>query len=101
MVNDKPFDWLLTAILDPNAAVQDRYRSQTLTLKAGGEVTGLLSTETANNIVVRLPGGADLPILRSDLASQKPTGKSLMPDGMETVFQPQDVTDLIAWLRAR
>ncbi|HEV7402594.1 MAG TPA: PVC-type heme-binding CxxCH protein [Chthoniobacteraceae bacterium] len=101
MANDKPLDWLLTAILDPNAAVEERYRSQTLTLKAGGEVTGLLSTETANNVVVRLPGGTDLPILRSDLAGQKPTGKSLMPDGMETVFKPQDIADIIAWLRAR
>jgi putative membrane-bound dehydrogenase-like protein len=101
MANDKPLDWLLTAILDPNAAVEERYRSQTLTLKTGAEITGLLSTETANNVVVRLAGGADLPILRSDLASQKPTGKSLMPDGMETVFKPQDLADLIAWLRAR
>ncbi len=100
-VNDKPLDWLLTAILDPNAAVEERYRSQRLTLKAGGEVTGLIFTETANNVVVRLPGGTDLPILRSDLASQKPTGKSLMPDGMETVFKPQDIADVIAWLRAR
>jgi putative heme-binding domain-containing protein len=101
MANDKPLDWLLTAILDPNAAIEERYRSQTLTLKTGAEITGLLSTETANNVVVRLPGGADLPILRSDLASQKATGKSLMPDGMETVFKPQDLADVIAWLRAR
>jgi putative membrane-bound dehydrogenase-like protein len=101
MANDKPLDWLLTAILDPNAAIEERYRSQTLTFKAGGEVTGILSTETANNVVVRLPGGTDLPILRSDIATQKPTGKSLMPDGMETVFKPQDIADLIAWLRAR
>lgn len=78
-----------------------RYHSQTLTLKAGGEVTGLISTKTANNVVLRLPGGTDLPILRSDLTSQKPTGKSLMPDGMETVFKPQDIADIVAWLRAR
>ncbi len=101
MVADKPTDWLLTAIFDPNAAIEDRYRAQTLKVKSGSELTGIISAETANNIVLRLPGGTDLPILRSDIASQQPSARSLMPEGLEIVLKPQDVADLIAWLHAR
>ena len=40
-------------------------------------------------------------MLRVDITEEKPTGRSLMPDGTETVLKPQDVADVIAWLRAK
>ena len=61
----------------------------------------LISAETANNVVLKLPGGVELPVLRGDIASQQPSGRSLTPEGVETVMKPQDVADLIAWIRAR
>jgi putative membrane-bound dehydrogenase-like protein len=101
MVADKPFDWLLTAILDPRAAVEDRYRATTVTLSGGAEVTGLVTAETANNLVLRLPGGVDFPILRTDLAGRRPSESSFMPEGLETVLDRQAMADLVAWIRAR
>jgi putative membrane-bound dehydrogenase-like protein len=101
MVADKPIDWLLTAILDPNAAIEERFKTWRITLKSGAELSGILAAETANNIVLRLPGGVDLPVLRSDIASQTASGKSLMPEGLETVLSPQGAADLIAYLRTQ
>jgi len=101
MVRDKPLDWLLTAIMDPNAAIEDRYRSQSVKLKSGTELLGIVAAETGNNIVLKLPGGTELPILTSDIADRKPTARSLMPEGVETVLAHQDVADVVAWLRAR
>jgi putative membrane-bound dehydrogenase-like protein len=101
MVTDKPMEWLLTAIFDPTAAIEDRYRAHTVKLISGAEMSGIIVTETANNIVLRLAGGADLPVLRSDIASQKVADQSLMPAGLETVLKPQDMADLMAWLRKR
>jgi putative membrane-bound dehydrogenase-like protein len=101
MVADKPMDWLLIAIFDPNAAVEERYQAHTLKLKSGAELSGILSVETANNIVLRLPGGVDYPVLRSDIVSQQSNGRSLMPEGLESVLKPQDAADIISWLRAK
>ncbi|HET6408346.1 MAG TPA: PVC-type heme-binding CxxCH protein, partial [Chthoniobacteraceae bacterium] len=101
MTSDKPIEWLLAAILDPSALIEDRYRVQTLRLKTGAEMSGIMVTETSNNIVLRLPGGADLPVLREDILSQKRAERSLMPEGMETVLNPQAVADLIAWLKKK
>ena len=100
MTADKPLDWLLTAIFDPNAAIEPRYQAQTLKLKSGAEFTGIVAAETANNLTLRLPGGTDIPALRSDIASQTASGKSLMPEGLESVLKPQDLADILAALRA-
>ena len=100
-VGDKPVDWLLVAIFDPSAAVEARYYMHSLKLKSGGEIQGIISAETANNIVLRLPGGTDLPVLRVDIESEKATTRSLMPEGLESVLKPQDVADIISYLRAK
>ena len=101
MVTDKPDDWLLTALFDPNAAVEPRYQALLVKLKNGTEVSGIVAGETANNLTLRLPGGAEFPVLRADIAEEKPSGRSLMPEGLEAVLKPQDVADVIAWLRAK
>lgn len=101
MVASKPDDWLLEAILDPDRAVETRYRAWTATLKSGESLTGLLGTETANNIVLRLPGGQDYPILRTDLERLVPADGSLMPTGLETAVSPEAMASLLDWLRGR
>jgi putative membrane-bound dehydrogenase-like protein len=101
MVSDKPDDWLLTAIFDPNAAVEPRYQALLVKLKNGTEFSGIVAGETANNLTLKLPGGSEFPVLRSDIAEEKPAGRSLMPEGLETVLKPQDVADVIAWLRTK
>lgn len=101
MTADKPLDWLLAAILDPNAVIEDRYRAHTVKLTSGGEISGIIVTETSNNIVLRMPGGADFPVLRENISSQQRAMRSLMPEGFESVLKPQDIADLIAWLRKR
>lgn len=100
-VGDKPVDWLLTAIFDPSAAVEARYNMHMIKLKSGADLSGIISAETANNIVLRLPGGTDLPVLRADIVTDQATTKSLMPEGLETVLKPQDVADVFSYLRAK
>ena len=100
MVGDKPVDWLLTAVLDPSQAVEARYRAWTVNLKSGDDLTGLLSAETANNVVVRLPGGVEHAVLRSEITAMQPMKLSLMPVGLESALKPQDMADLLRWLRS-
>jgi len=99
MVGDKAPDWLITAILDPDQAVEARYRAWTVTLKSGDTLSGLISAETANNVVLKLPGGTEHAILRGEIATLTPTRNSLMPAGLETAMKPQDLADLLRWLR--
>lgn len=100
MVGLKPVDWLLTAILDPSQAVEPRYRAWTLRLKDGSELVGLLAAETSNNFVLRLTGGTERAVLRSDIAAINPLDLSMMPTGFESALKIQDMADLLRWLRS-
>jgi len=100
MVGAKPVEWLMTAILDPNQAVEARYRSWRIDLKSGDVIEGLVSLETANNIVVRVAGGMEQAVLREDILAMVPSTLSLMPNGFEVSLKPQDMADLIRWIKA-
>lgn len=100
MAGAKPTDWLLTAILDPNQTVEPRYRSWTILLQSGTTLNGIVVAETANNIVLRLAGGIEHAVLRSDIDTMEPSNLSPMPTGFESVLKPQDVADLLRWLRS-
>ena len=101
MTSAKPDEWMLAAIFDPNSAVEPRYAAQLVKLKSGAELAGIISSETANNITLRLPGGSEQAILRPDIATISASGKSLMPEGLEAAMKPQDVADVLAWLRSK
>jgi putative membrane-bound dehydrogenase-like protein len=94
----KPADYLMTAILDPNQSVEERYMSYNVVTKNDQEYTGIVTAETGNSVTIRIAGGAEVPILRSDLRQFSSTGRSLMPDGFENSLNPQALADLIAYI---
>jgi len=96
----KPADYLVTAIMDPNQSFEERYIGYTATTKNDQEFSGLVANESANSITLRLPGGSEIGILRADLKELAGSGRSLMPEGFESAFDPQALADVIAWLRA-
>jgi putative membrane-bound dehydrogenase-like protein len=100
MTAGKPVDWLLNAILDPSQSIEARYRAWNVTTTDTQIASDLITAETANNIVLRIPGGIDQPILRSDITALEPMPQSLMPAGFESALPPAAMADLIAWIRS-
>ena len=100
-VADKSVETLLVAILDPNQAFETRYINYTAVTKSGREISGIIVTETPASISLRNVGGVDEVILRSDLKELTSSKLSLMPEGFENIFKPQDMADLIAYIRRR
>lgn len=98
MIANKSTEALMIAILDPNAAMEDRYVAYTATTKDGREISGIIVTETANSITLRAAGGIDEAILRADLKDISSSSVSLMPEGLEVALPPQGMADLIAYL---
>jgi putative heme-binding domain-containing protein len=89
---------MLTAILDPSAAVEGKYLNFVVVTKDGRALTGLLATETASSITLLAALGKTETVLRSDIEELQSTGKSLMPDGLEKELTPEDVRDVIAFV---
>ena len=99
-LTDKSTDALLVAILDPNRAVEARYVNYIAETKNGQTLSGVLISETGNSITLVGPDGKEHVILRANLESLTSTGKSAMPEGLEKELKPQDLADLIAYLRS-
>ncbi|MEQ1859605.1 MAG: neutral/alkaline non-lysosomal ceramidase N-terminal domain-containing protein [Chthoniobacteraceae bacterium] len=89
----------LVAILDPNAVVEPRYSTYTAELKDGRALVGVISSESATTLVLSQPGGVRETILRSDIAALRASPLSLMPEGLDHAIPPQDMADLIAYLK--
>jgi putative membrane-bound dehydrogenase-like protein len=98
-VGDKTPQGLLTAILDPNRALETRYINYIATTKKGLTVTGILTSETSTTITLVANDGKEHRLLRNELEELASTGKSMMPEGLEKDLTPQDVADIIAHVR--
>lgn len=99
-VKDRSAPYLLTHILDPNRAVEDRYVLYTVTTQDGRAVSGMLGNESGNSLTLIGLDGAEQSLLRSEVRSLVSGQRSLMPDGLEGAIDEQGMTDLIAFLAA-
>src|SRR5205823_3102686 len=97
-LKNKTREQLLLDILDPSREVDPRYQNYQVTTKRGQSLTGLIAAETASSITLRRGEKAEDVLLRSQIEEISATGKSLMPDGLETQLSKQDLADLIDYL---
>ena len=100
-LTDRSAEALLIAVLDPNRAVEPRFVEYSAVTRNGRVYAGIIAAETGNGVTLIDAQGASHALLRSDLDELVSTGKSLMPVGAEELLnQPQDLLDLIAYVRA-
>lgn len=100
-VKIKPAAALITDILDPNRAVEERWVSWLVDTKDGRTLTGLVLAENSAGITLRLPGGLTETVPRSEIKKITASGLSLMPEGLEAAITKADMADLIAFLKKR
>jgi putative heme-binding domain-containing protein len=98
-VRDKPPEWFLPALFDPSRAVDARYLNYTAMTKDGKVFSGVLAEESGGSLTLIGVTGERHVLLRANLEELASTGKSAMPDGLEKELKPQDVADVIAYLR--
>jgi len=100
-VATKPREQLIEAIFDPNRAVEQRNAATRVTKKDETLLVGQLASETPGNITIRMPGGAEVVVLRSDIRELKTLTTSLMPEGLESVLSAQDVADVLTFIGSK
>ena len=90
---------LLSNILDPNMAMNPAfvaYQAETLDDET---VTGLLETQRGDAVTLKQAGERRVVLPRARIRSLRSTGLSLMPEGLEAGRSPQELRDLIAFIR--
>jgi len=95
----RPLETLLIDVLDPSRQVTPDFAAYEVTTSGGDTWVGMISSETATRMTLRLAGSPDVSVARSQIREIRPTGRSLMPDGLEQGLRAQDLADLLGFLR--
>jgi putative membrane-bound dehydrogenase-like protein len=98
-VRTRPDESLLLDILDPGSTINPKFVTFTIATVNGRIASGLLTSESATSMTLRREKNETETILRKDIEEFRASSKSLMPDGIETEISPQQLADLIAYLR--
>jgi len=97
--NKSPAD-LLIAILDPSREAQPNFVAYTVVTRQGTVYSGIIAAESAAGVTLRRAEGKEDHILRSQIDELVSTGKSLMPEGLEKDIPPDQMADLIAFIKS-
>ena len=86
-------------ILAPNAAISAGFATYVVETEDGLVFDGLLSSETPTGITLRQPEGKFKTVLRKDISALRALNTSMMPEDLVKKVQPNDVADVISWLK--
>ena len=66
----------------------------------GRTISGIIVSESATALTLKRAEGVTDVIPRSDIEAVASTGLSLMPEGLEKGLTPQDLADLMAFVKS-
>ena len=91
---------LLYDILDPNSKVEPRFTAYTVATVDGKVFNGLIVSESAEAVVLRMAEGKEQTIGRGEIEVIRASDVSLMPEGVEKDIKPQDMANLLEFLKS-
>jgi putative membrane-bound dehydrogenase-like protein len=93
-----PKEALYDAIINPNAGISMGFETSEVRLRSGGLAMGIVRSETQDEVVLVLPGGALQKVPRTDVQQIKKLTVSMMPSGLNQALTQQDLVDLVEYL---
>lgn len=91
-------DDLLTAVLDPNRDVADRYRTVRFTT-ADQIYEGIVIYEATDGVILQTSADSTVRVPGKAIEGRKPGAYSLMPAGLLDALRDDEVADLMAYIR--
>ena len=98
-LESKDRGYILKSILDPNAAVEWKYKSYNFITVDGRMINGLVTQASATSVTLALPDGKNESLLLSEIEDMKNSSKSFMPDGFERSLTVEQMAHLLEFLK--
>jgi len=92
---------ILRDILFPNETIRPGYETFQIETRRGDSYQGILASESPTSLTLRLPTGEEVTILRKRVTRSRTSKVSLMPGAYYQALKPQDVADLVGFLREK
>jgi putative heme-binding domain-containing protein len=100
-VRHRPPLTLLSDILLPSQSIAQHYETYVVERTDGRTEAGVLSAETPAAITLRQGGGREVVIRRTDIRKMSVSPRSTMPSDLDKVISPDEMADLLAYVRGR
>jgi putative heme-binding domain-containing protein len=91
---------LLEAIVFPSASFARGYEAYTVVTDAGRSYSGVIQSETATEIILTTTDRRTIRLSRSEIEVLKQSPVSVMPEGIHKQLSPDELRDLLAYLRS-
>lgn len=91
---------LLESILYPSASLARGYETMVVITRSGKTLTGVLTRESADALVLTNTQRQEQKVLRSEIEELSASTVSTMPAGMDQVLQREELRDLLAYLES-
>ncbi|MBD2701301.1 c-type cytochrome [Spirosoma sp. BT702] len=88
---------LFRAILYPDEGINYGYETYQIHTRDGGQLMGLLGSESNDEVVLKLPGGTKQTLRKNDIRSKVKAPQSMMPPFGEALSK-QELVDLVTYL---
>lgn len=98
-IRNQPKENILFHIVVPDAEIAPAFAPYLVETKDGRTWVGLLASETPTSVTIRMSLGQEETVLRGDITKIEAMPNSLMPTGLDAAMSPQDLADLLAYLR--
>ena len=98
-VANTPDEGLLQEILAPSRKIDPQFRNFVVVTASGKVLNGVIASESATSVTLRQEEGKSATILRKDIDEMNASDVSLMPEDLYKNLSPQDIADLLGYLR--
>ncbi len=89
---------VIESVLYPNEKVEAKYLTVNITTKTGDEISGVIDSETADTVVMKLGAGQIQAVMKSNIAKREQMKVSSMPEGLGNTLAPEEFVDLIEYV---
>ena len=93
-------DFLLTSLVDPSALVRKEYQAQTIALRDGRVLSGMIVDENDRSLTLIDSNRQKSVIPRDAVEDVKPSDLSLMPEGLLDKLGEPQIRDLFRYLQS-
>jgi quinoprotein glucose dehydrogenase len=94
---EKPREYLLESIVDPNKVIAKGFETIVLTLNDGRQLAGILKSEDGKQLSLMTPEGQLVAVEKTKIEDRS-TGKSAMPEDVAKRLSKADLRDLVEFL---
>jgi putative heme-binding domain-containing protein len=92
------FEQLVSNVFDPSLVIGKAYQVMMIVTHDGRMLSGIVTEDSPQQITLKMQGGREETVARNNVKYTQQSELSMMPEGVEQLFDRRELADLFAFL---